>query len=284
MMLVKLLSLLFAIIPDPLVMLLSRCMAPFFLFLSKKGKWALKYPVVIPKVFPDREDEWHRKVIKENSVHLMKFAGELLKARYKTRPGVNRKCYIKEGKQYFEECLGSGEGFIIITCHLGNWEYAAAFIAQNYQKLYAPVFVEDSSGNRALNWMRERRNVEILETGYDARRSARSLLKMIEVLNTGGIVFLVADQEALSGEYRGMLFGKELGIFGGPFILGQKTGKKLLPHHSFREKGGKIALCFDPQFYLDGRNPKGDIARVMEFFERHISEHPGQYIWSQDRW
>ena len=284
MFLVKLLSLVFGCIPDPVVMRLARIVAPLFLRLSRRKKWRLRYTDIIPKVFPEKDGEWHRRTVKGNAVHLMRLAGELLKARYKTRPGVNRKCYMREGREYFEDLLGSGDGFIIMTCHIGNWEYAAAFIAQNYRTLYAPVFVEDSAGNRALNWMREGRNVVILETGYDPRRSARSLLKMIDVLNKGEIVFLVADQEALGGEYRGMLFGKELRIFGGPFILSQKTKKTILPHYSYRDKNGRIALCFDPPITLSGEDREADITLVIEFFERHIREHPEQYVWSQDRW
>jgi lauroyl/myristoyl acyltransferase len=284
MFLVKLLSLVFAVVPDPFVMMLARIVAPFFIRASKRGKWGLRYTNIIPKVFPQKDEQWQHRAIEGNALHLMRLAGELLKARYKTKPGVNRKCYIKEGKEYFEDLLGTGEGFIIMTCHLGNWEYAAAFIAQNYRRLYAPVFVEESPGNRALNWMREGRNVVILETGYDPRRSARSLLKMIDVLNKGEIVYLVADQEALGGEYRGTLFGKELRIFGGPFILGQKTKKIILPHYNYRDENERIAICFDPPVHLNGEDLSRDIDTVMEFFERHIREHPDQYIWSQDRW
>jgi len=284
MVLVKILSHVFAFIPDPLVMLLARFFTPLLLRASKKGKWGLKYTAIIPKVFPEKDREWHRSVIEGNTLHLLSLAGELLKARHKTKRGVNAKCYIKEGKQYFEELLESKDGFIIMTCHLGNWEYAGAYIAQNYRALYAPVFVEDSSGNKALSWMREDRNVVYLETGYDPRRSAKSLLKMIDVLKKGEIVFIVADQEALAGEYKGILFGKELRVFGGPFILGQKTGKTVLPHYSYRDRHGKIALCFDPPIHLKGENLQGDIEEVMGFFERHMREHPDQYIWSQDRW
>jgi lauroyl/myristoyl acyltransferase len=284
MLLVKFLSAIFAAIPDPVVMRLAQVAFPLFHRLAKKGKWGLRYSTILPKVFPDRGEKWHRKVVRENTLHLLRLAGELLKAHYKTRRGVDRKCYIKEGEEYFHECLDSGEGFVIMTCHLGNWEYSAEYLSLNYRRLHAPVFVEDSSGNKALNWMREGRSVTILETGYDTRRSAKTLLTMIDVLKKGGIVFLVADQEAFAGEYRGTLFGKELRVFGGPFILGQKTGVRILPHYNYREKNGRLALCFDPPFSLNGKDLTGDIGMVMDFFEKCIGAHPDQYIWSQDRW
>ncbi|MBN2324598.1 MAG: hypothetical protein JXQ30_12755 [Spirochaetes bacterium] len=284
MFLVKFLSVLFAVIPDPVVMRLAGIMLPIFHRLAKKGKWGFRYPSIIPKAFPGMGEEWYRKVVRANTLHLLKVAGELLKAHYKTRRGVDRKCYIKEGEHHFRDCLDSGEGFVLVTCHLGNWEYAAEYLSLNYRRIHAPVFVEESSGNKALKWMREGRNVTILETGYDTRRSARTLLTMIDVLKKGGIVFLVADQEALAGEYRGTLFGKELRVFGGPFILGQKTGVRILPHYNYREKDGRLALCFEPSIRLNGKDPARDIGKVMGFFEKCIGAHPEQYIWSQDRW
>jgi lauroyl/myristoyl acyltransferase len=282
---VKLLAVIFACIPDSFVMLLARVVSPIIHNAAKKGKWGLLVSRIIPKVFPEKDEQWHRKVIKDNAIHLMKFGGEMLKARYKRPLWGLPKCYIKEGEESLEKLLQAGEGIIIMTCHLGNWEYAAGWLALKYGKrLYAPVFVEESEGNRALNWLRGGRDVVILETGYNPRVSARTLLRMINLLKNGEIIYLVADQQALGGDYRGMFFGKELSIFGGPFILGQKTGKPILPLYNFRDEKNRIALCFEEQFYLKGTNLEDDISVVMNFFERNIKKHPEQYIWSQDRW
>ncbi|UCB45924.1 MAG: lysophospholipid acyltransferase family protein [Spirochaetota bacterium] len=285
MFLVKFLAVIFACIPDSFVMLLARILSPLILNAAKKEKWGLLFFRIIPKVFPEKDGQWHSMVIKKNAVHLMKFGGEMLQARYKKPFWGLPKCYIKEGKENFESLLNSDEGFIIMTCHLGNWEYAAGWLSVKYsRRLYAPVFVEESEGNRALNWLRGGRDVVILETSYNPRVSARTLLKMINLLKNGQIIYLVADQQALGGDYKGMFFGKELGIFGGPFILGQKTGKPILPLYNFRDEKNKIALCFEEQFVLNGENLDEDISIVMDFFERNIRKHPDQYIWSQDRW
>jgi KDO2-lipid IV(A) lauroyltransferase len=282
---IKLLAIIFACIPDSIVMLLAHTLSPVFLNAAKKGKWGLRFHRIIPKAFPEKNGAWYSRVVKENAIHLMKFGGEMLKARYKKPFWGLSKCYIREGKENLDGLLHSGEGFIIMTCHLGNWEYAAGWLVLKYgRRLYAPVFTEDSEGNRALNWLRGGRDVVILETSYDPRVSARTLLKMLNLLKDGEIIYLVADQQALGGNYRGILFGKELGIFGGPFILGQKTGKPVLPLYNFRDEKNKIALCFEEPFYLKGENIEEDISLVMSFFERNIRKHPEQYIWSQDRW
>lgn len=235
-------------------------------------------------MFPDENADWHNRIVKQNALHLMKFGGEMLQARFKTYYFGVKKIYVKEGRVYLEKLIDSGTGFIIVTCHLGNWEYGGAYIAYKYKTIYAPVFVEESQASKALNWIRERRNVVFLETSYNPRVSAKCLLQMIGLLNRGEIVYILADQEALAGNYKGELFGKELSIFGGPFILGQKTKKPVLPMYTFRDERNKIALCFEKPFYLNGENLKNDIAKVIGFFEKKIREHPDQYIWSQDRW
>jgi lauroyl/myristoyl acyltransferase len=180
--------------------------------------------------------------------------------------------------------MRSGEGFIIITGHLGNWEYAAGYIATMYRKLYAPVFVVNSKANDALNWMRGERNVVLLETRYSAKASAKVFFRMRDLLKSGEVLFIVADQEALGGEVRGTMFGKEIRIFGGPFILAQKTGRPFLPLYAFRDKKNHIVLNFEEPFNIDEKDVGPGVDRVMKFFEKHIEERPDQYIWSQERW
>lgn len=281
---VKVISFLFSFIPMPAAMLLAHLVRPLFHHVVKKGKWGLKVKRIIPKVFKEKGRDWHERVIKANSLHLMKFAGEMLKARYATDRSILRKCYIRTGKEHMDELYGSGKGFAILTCHLGNWEWAAAYLALKYRTLYAPVFIEESRGNRAINWIRTGHNVELLEASRDPRVSARTMLRMIDLVNRGQIIYLVADQAALGGNFRGSLFGAELRIFGGPFILGKKTGTPFLPLYSLRDSRNRIALYFEEPFFLNGSCLEEDIRKVTSFFERNIAVHPEQYLWSQDRW
>ncbi|MFW6139521.1 MAG: lysophospholipid acyltransferase family protein [Spirochaetota bacterium] len=281
----KLLSLIFSVIPDSLVMYAAVVLSPiFYNIIVRKNRLGLRVAKIIPKVFKKREVSWQQHIIRQNSVHLMKLAGEILKAHYKKDWWLNKKCYIAEGRHYLDELFHSGQGFVIMTCHLGNWEYAAAYLAMKYQRLHAPVFVEDSPGNRALNWIRLGHRVELMEASTEPRVSAGTLRKILELLQKGEIVYLVADQEALGGSYQGVFFGKELVLFGGPFIIGRKTGRPLLPMYSLRDEKNRIALHFEEPMYLPGEDLQRDIRKVVDFFERNISRHPDQYIWSQERW
>ncbi len=281
--LVKFVSFIFFLIPDFVVMKLAFVLSPIFYRAMKKQKWGFKIKRILPKVFPGKPEEWYDKIMKRNSIHLMKFAGEMLKAHYKLDIFLDKKCYIAEGKEYFEELVNKQDGFMILTCHLGNWEYAAAWLAMKYKPLYAPVFVEDSEGNRALNWIREGHRINMLEASYNPRRSAKTLVKMISLIEKGEILYIVADQEALSNGYTGKMFGKDIKVFGGPFIIGQKTGKKVIPMYTIRRKD-KIEIHFEKPFLLDGKDISKDIKAVTDFFERNISKYPDQYLWSQDRW
>jgi len=254
MFLIKLISFIFAFIPDILVMGIAHFAAFFFYPIVKKGKLGLKIHRIIPKVFSEMEKKLQENIIKENTLHLMKFAGEMFKARFKTDRGLEKKCYIGKGGEYLEVLINSGQGFMIITCHLGNWEYAAAYLALKYKTIFAPVFVENSKANQALNWIRDGHRVNLLPTSRNPRVSAKTLFRMRELLNSGEIIYLVADQAALGGDMKGMFFGKRLRIFGGPFILGKKTGKPVLPMFTLRDRKNKIVLNFEKPFFLKGED------------------------------
>lgn len=281
----KILIYIFACIPLPMVDVIARILFPLMYRAVKKRKWGLRAAKIIPKVFKGREAGWYDQVLRKNTLHLLRFAGEMLKAHFASDRSISRKCYIKEGGEYLEELMRGESGFTILTCHLGNWEWSAAYIALLYRRiLYAPVFVENSKGNEVLNWARQGHRIELLETSRDPKVSLRTLFRMIDLVKSGNTIYLVADQAAFGGDYRGTLFGADLRIFGGPFIVGQKTGTPFLPMYNLRDENNRIALYFEEPFYLNGENLLEDIGTVTGFFERNIGAHPEQYLWSQDRW
>jgi KDO2-lipid IV(A) lauroyltransferase len=284
-MLLKLLVYLFACIPMPLVMGLARLLHPWFHRAVIRGKWGLRAARIIPKVFADRPPEEHERILGRNSLHLLKLAGEMLKVHFMSDRAFRRRCYIARGEEHLQRLRSSGKGYAILTCHLGNWEWAAGYLAVLLDReLYAPVFVEDSEGNRVLNWIREGHRVELLPASRDPRVSGRTLVRMIRLVRRGEVLYLVADQAGLGEGYRGTFFGAELSVFGGPFILGARTGTPFLPLFTLRDRDNRLALHFEQPFHLDGEDPEGDVARVMSFFEQAVSAHPEQYLWSQDRW
>ncbi|MCK5095201.1 MAG: hypothetical protein KAR18_10765, partial [Spirochaetes bacterium] len=57
-----------------------------------------------------------------------------------------------------------------------------------------------------------------------------------------------------------------------------------LPMYTLRDERNRIVINFEEPFYMKEGNMDQDIDRIMNFFERHISVHPEQYIWSQERW
>jgi lauroyl/myristoyl acyltransferase len=285
MFLVKLVACVFAIIPDPLAMLCARILNLFFYPRLKKGRWKfVKTHRVIPKLFAEQGRHWQERVIRQNSLHYMKLMMEILKTRHITKRGGRKKIYIKEGKEHFERLLESGKGFVIITGHLGNFEYAAGYIGTFYRPIYAPISVSNTGGSRAVNWMREGHNVTFIEVPPRRQAASRALLHMIRLLKRGEIIFLVADQKGTGKGYRGNLFGKEVKLYGGPFTLGQRTGVLFLPLYTVRDDKNRIAIHFMEPFPLTGEDISADIKKVTDFFEFLMREHPDQYLWDRDRW
>jgi len=286
MILFKALFLSFAVVPDRAAMLLAHLFSWVFYRKLTKGKLKfVKTNKVIPKLFYDREREWQKQVIKQNSLHYMKLAFEMLKARTsKTLRAVHRKIYIAEGREHLETLLDSGDGFVVLTLHEGNFEYAAAYIGMVYRPIYTPISVSDTKGSRLMNWAREGHNCNLVEVRPGAKSAARALVEMIRLLNRGEIIFLVADQRGTGGDFMGELFGKMLRQYGGPYILGKRTKKPFLPMYSLRDQRDKIAIHFEKPFYLNGDDLEKDIAKVTGFFERVMRAHPEQYLWSKDRW
>ena len=186
--------------------------------------------------------------------------------------------------------MRDGEGALIVTGHVGNWEVSGALLAA--RGVPRAAVVKRQSNPRFDRWRIGARRRLGIEPVYmeDALREIPKLLR------AGRSVALVADQDARSHGLIVTFLGRPASTFRGPARLSLTTGASLVFGSSLREsEGGGYRVRMET--VRDGRAEVGAGARRpgrdteleltrgwVERLEAHVRQVPEQYFWFHRRW
>lgn len=179
--------------------------------------------------------------------------------------------------------MAAGEGVVVVSGHLGNWELAGTYLARRGVPLSAVV--KRQRNRRFDEWlMHTRRNL-----GMDTVHMHDS--RVLPALLAGGrTVVLIADQDA---RRRGLIvtfFGRPASTFRGPVRLALRTGAPLVFASLIRDGDG-YRMSAETVWEASGQPEPAPEAGELELtgawvgaLERRVRESPAQYFWFHRRW
>lgn len=180
-----------------------------------------------------------------------------------------------------ETLLARGKGVIVVSAHLGNWEWLSKRAAMEG---YDVKVVARQSEDAAFNALTDRVRGKNGYTVHPRGDSPRALLKQ---LRANKIVAIVPDQK--SEDLFVPFFGRLAGTVAGPAVLAQKTGAAILPMFCPRQPDGTYKTVFYPAIFADPAvDAETDRHRIMAeitaAIEDIVRQYPEQWLWLHDRW
>lgn len=190
-----------------------------------------------------------------------------------------------EGENYLQKALAEGNGAIIMTGHIGNWELGAATMAcRNYRigVVSAPIYdpwIEQ--------WMVRIRKSYGIET--IVRGQANTLRRIFSILKAGGVIAMLIDQDTRVEGVFVPFFGRDAYTPSGPALIALRIQTPVLPGFMVRQKDGSHKMIFkEATPMIRTGNPESDIrsntAAWMGIVEQTIRENPEQWVWMHRRW
>lgn len=187
-----------------------------------------------------------------------------------------------EGWEHLEAARARGRGVIILSAHIGNWEWAGALFAQSGFKMKA-VALEHGAG-RVTRFFARRRQ----EKGIEVLPLTGSTSAMLAWLRQGGVVGLIADRDFTGQGMPVRFFGETAMMPRAHASLALKTGAAVIPSFLVREGEDRFRLIIHPPVPADGL-PPGDrvrafVERCLREFEEVIRRHPDQWSVFEPLW
>jgi lauroyl/myristoyl acyltransferase len=193
------------------------------------------------------------------------------------------------GWERFTAAHARGRGVLLVTPHLGNWEFGGALVAERgYPLLVLTQPEPDPRLAELRRRSRARRGIETLVVGEDAF----AFVDIIRRLQEGVTVALLVDRPPAPTAVTIELFGKPFAASIAAAELARASGCAIVPAYIVHQAGGYLAHIL-PEITYDRAAIGSREARVrltqeiLRAFEPVIRQHPSQWfhfvpIWPDD--
>ena len=233
--------------------------------------------------FPERPRRWRDRVARSSYVHLAREWMATFRLTRLDRDKILSRTNMV-GFDAFLAAVEQGKGVVLMTGHLGNWEFCAAgFTARGVALDAVAKNMANSRFGASLIEARERIGMGVIDVDEAPRAVLRSL-------RAGRVVAMLADQNAHRGGIFVPFFGKMASTARGPALFALRTGAPMFLGIPLRDPGWKQEytvelrpIDFQPSGSLDA-----DVQALTEVhtaaLEQAIGEAPEQYFWQHKRW
>ena len=192
-------------------------------------------------------------------------------------PAPNRTHWT--GWEIFAAAQARGRGVLLVTPHLGNWEFGAAYFVQHDIPLLVLTQAEPEAALTQLRQAsRARRGIETLVVGEDAF----AFVEILKRLQAGATVALLVDRPPAATAVTVELFGRPFAASIAAAELARASGCAIVPSVIVRTSKGYAATIL-PEVVYD-RAALGDRAsrlqltqKIMSAFAPAIRQHVEQW-------
>lgn len=233
--------------------------------------------------FPDKDEDWVRQTALDCYAHLGQVLAELPRV-IRLSPRAILEQTRHHGLDHLEAARARGKGVLLLTGHIGNWEWAsvASGVIVGGACLVA----------RPLDWEPAERLVNQWRTksGNDVVPKARSARQILRALKQNRLAAALLDQNVdwYDGEWVDF-FGRLACTNKGLALLALATKAPVLPYYNFRAPDGLFDVYFGPEVPLiDSGDKLQDVwdntQRYTKTLEEIIRQRPEQWFWMHQRW
>lgn len=183
-----------------------------------------------------------------------------------------------------QAALAEGHGVVVLTGHIGTWEWLSASFTLNGLPVTAIAKLQPNAEySRVLDDLRATIHVEIFNRGTNELRAAGRALK------DGKILGFLADQDAGPGGAFINFLGKIASTPMGPAVFSRRFNAPVVPAFIIRKEDGRhLVKIGEVLHFEDTGDTDADLLRFTEkmtkILEQVIRENPTQWLWFQKRW
>jgi Kdo2-lipid IVA lauroyltransferase/acyltransferase len=188
-----------------------------------------------------------------------------------------------------DDALAAGNGAILISPHLGNWELGGLGLAAMGYRINVLTFREpDVKVNELREEVRRRRGINFIYVDREDT-SPLAIIEAANCLRRNEVLALLGDRDGSSHTATFDFFGRPAQIPVGAAYLALATGAPVIPVFVPLEGGRYATIMEEPIFFSAGRANRGiaiheGTAGLLKVFEQYIRAYPDQWYNFYDYW
>lgn len=200
---------------------------------------------------------------------------------FATRPPEEASRLVESVVGYSRIVAGrdEGNGVLLLTAHLGNWEVGGLMLAEMKQPIHV-VLVPDifPAVERARRDLHARAGI----TEIRVDRSLASTLAVLRAIKANGIVAMQGDRDFSNTGIAVPFFGRDAWFPRGPFLVAMATSATVLPAFIIRTPDERYRAVVEEPLVIDRGGDREaalrqNVRRYVEVLERYVSANPEQW-------
>jgi KDO2-lipid IV(A) lauroyltransferase len=198
------------------------------------------------------------------------------------RPAGDLRTHVAagDGEEHLDAALAAGRGVVLLTAHLGNWEFAGRLLSSRGGRTAHVVLSaeQDAALERYLR-------LDGPQLRFVTRHRATSTLGLLAALRRAELVAMQADRPTgARGDAIVPFFGEPAAFPLGPFVLARATGAAVVPAFCVMAPGGRYRLEVDPPIWVKPGEELASLTVMVAALERVIGAYPTQWFNFFDAW
>ena len=184
-----------------------------------------------------------------------------------------------KGEGILQDALAKGQGAILLSAHVGNWELGGTMMRLAKYSLTMVAMVHNTPATNALvNRLRKGKDIRVIEVD----QSPFSGIEILHHLRENEIVAMNGDRNFFDRGQPVTFFGSEVGFPVGPVVMAMKSGAALIPAFVLRQPDGKYFGVLEKSIplLLEGKRDdviKKNLNKTARIFEEYIRRYPDQW-------
>ncbi|MBP6917888.1 MAG: lysophospholipid acyltransferase family protein [Legionellaceae bacterium] len=221
--------------------------------------------------------------------HLLTSIKETVQLRFMSDATLRARVTVK-GHERLLEIAARGQGVLVLTAHVGSWEFAPLGGILNFEQFKGHFhFIRRRLGWKFMERILFRR---YYRAGLNVIPKHEALQQVKPALDQNHAVVFVLDQHATLQNRDGVaveFFGKKAGTYRSLASLSRHTDLPVVPAASYRLPNGHHILEFyEPIVWQEYPTNQESIYQntlaYNQALERIILAHPEQWMWMHRRW
>jgi KDO2-lipid IV(A) lauroyltransferase len=184
-----------------------------------------------------------------------------------------------QGEEILQSALARGSGAILLSPHLGNWEFGGVMLRHSEYPLAVVALAHNvSSTNTLVNRLRKEKGIKVIEVD----QSPFSGVEILRHLRNNGVVAMIGDKNFFGRGLPTTFFGKEVIFPLGPVLMAMKSGAALIPAFVLKQSDGRYFGVLEEALPLLLKGEQEEITKknvdmTARIFEEYIRRYPDQW-------
>ena len=243
-----------------------------------------RYKVVyhnLQHAYPEKSQAELQSIARQFYRYLAEWVVEILKLPALSADEIKQRCRITDNDA-FAQLQAEKHGAMVLTAHLGNWEWAGQRVGLALDQPLSVVYkqLSNKTVNRFMNHVRTCFGNEIA----DMREISRKLMKTHE---RNLVSSYLADQSPLrrSAGYWPTFMNRPAPFFTGPAKAAVKLNLPVYYGHIERVKQGYYQVTFHKLAEAcKDHSPEAITEAYVRHLEASLKLQPANWLWSHRRW